>query len=486
MIKQNESKIPLLEVKHFALSFKTIEKGLREKELKVIESLNLTVNKGEIVAIVGASGSGKSLLANAILGILPDDAICTGELKYKGNKLTNERLNKLRGREIFLIPQSVNSLDPLMKVGKQVQAIIDDRQKQKIQRDIFKRVGLKAEVADQFPFELSGGMARRVLVAGAMVSSAELIIADEPTPGLDPEVLTETMRLIKQLARADKGILLISHDINTALKVADKVVVFQAGETIEEAPIAAFTGKGEQLQHPFTKKLWNALPTNQFFQSKPNQTRSSNHCQRSNQLLEIKDLSYRYGKNPYLFKGLNLTVQSGEVVGIHGYSGSGKTTMAQVIAGYLKPIAGRIQINQQSIPDSGLHPIQLVWQHPEKAINPYWRMHQVLAESHMTNHQLLDELGIKANWLHRKPSDLSGGELQRFCIARSLHSELKFLIADEMTTMLDAVTQAKLWQIILRLVKEENLGVIAISHDLSLLERISDRIYHFSDLSQLS
>lgn len=261
--EQNESPL-LLEVNHFSLSFLRYQKGLHESRVKAIRNLHLSIHQGEIVAVVGASGSGKSLLASAILGILPKNAIVKGTLKYKGEQLSHVRQLQLRGNDISLIPQSVNALDPLMKVGKQVQAVIKEKKKQKIQAAIFKKIGLADEVADLYPFELSGGMVRRVLVATAMASSAQLIIADEPTPGIDPDALHETIGAISRLAERGKGIMFITHDIETAINVADKVAVFYEGETIEIANTDEFVGKGESLSHPYTKSLWNALPQNGF------------------------------------------------------------------------------------------------------------------------------------------------------------------------------------------------------------------------------
>ncbi|MEC5423160.1 ABC transporter ATP-binding protein [Virgibacillus sp. C22-A2] len=255
---------PLLEVENFSLLFRHYGKGLRESNLEVIRKFDLTIHEGEIVAVVGASGSGKSLLANAILGILPDHAVMKGTLNYKGEALSHKKLLALRGKEISLIPQSVNALDPLMKTGKQVQTVIKEKNKREIQNAIFRKVGLAEETGDRYPFELSGGMTRRVIAATAMVSGAQLIIADEPTPGLDPAALHETINFMKQLAKDGKGIMFITHDIETAIQVADKVAVFYAGQTVEIAHANDFSGKGEKLRHPYTKALWNALPQNEF------------------------------------------------------------------------------------------------------------------------------------------------------------------------------------------------------------------------------
>lgn len=198
--------------------------------------------------------------------------------------------------------------------------------------------------------------------------------------------------------------------------------------------------------------------------------------------LNVNGLSYRYSNNSWLFKNLNLTVLAGEIVGIYGPSGCGKSTMAQIISGYKKPIEGTIKLAGKTINKSGRNPVQMVWQHPEKTINPRWRIKKTLEESGVIDYDLLKKIGIKEEWMQRWPSELSGGELQRFCLARALMGNVDYLIADEITTMLDTVTQAHIWHSLVGLAKEREVGVIAISHDYKLLERVCDRIIHFDDL----
>lgn len=483
---EQPKQIPLLEVKNFSLTFRHYEKGLRETELEVIRNFNLTIHEGEIVAVLGASGSGKSLLANAILGILPDNANVSGTLNYKGEPLTKKRQSLLRGKEISLIPQSVNALDPLMKISKQVRSIITGRNNKTVQQDVFEKVGLPHSTGNRYPFELSGGMARRVLVSTAMVSSANLIIADEPTPGLDPVVLLDTVKHMRQLADGTKGMMFITHDIEIALHVADKIAVFYEGETIEIANAADFKGQGERLSHPYTKALWNALPKNNFTPLKnsknPVVDKSIEHENIKKPRLNVGGISYRYSNDSWLFENLNLTVLPGEIVGIYGPSGCGKSTMAQIISGYKKPFEGTVKLAEKPVPKSGRNPVQMVWQHPEKTINPRWRIKKTLEESGHIDYVLLKKIGIKQEWMERWPSELSGGELQRFCLARALMGDIDYLVADEITTMLDAVTQAHIWHSLVGLAKEREIGVIAISHDYTLLERICDRIIHFDDL----
>ena len=258
-------KEPILSVKDLGISFSQYTKGLRRRELEVITNLDIDLYEGEILAVVGSSGSGKSLLAHAILGILPDNATTEGNIIYKGKTLTLKDKEKLRGREIVFIPQSVNFLDPLMKVSKQVKISIENKEEaNKRQRDIFNKYGLDKKGDNLYPFELSGGMARKVLLSTALVSDCKVIIADEPTPGLDEKSLNEALKDFRNIADSGCAILMITHDIEAALKIADKIAVFYAGTTLEIANVNDFKGDGKNLRHPYSKALFNALPQNGF------------------------------------------------------------------------------------------------------------------------------------------------------------------------------------------------------------------------------
>jgi peptide/nickel transport system ATP-binding protein len=257
----------LLKVRDLSLSFFQYTSGLRQTELRIISNMNLEAYSGEVLAVVGSSGSGKSLLAHAILGILPSNSRLSGSMEYKGQSLTQEKKEELRGKEISLIPQSTTYLDPLMRISDQVTGSVEKKDKglmRERQRDIFQRYNLRPDVGKMLPHELSGGMARRVLVSTALMSSAELIIADEPTPGLDERSMDETLRYFKDMAKKGCAVILITHDIEAALKISDRIAIFYAGTILEEARIEDFTNEGENLRHPYTRALWNALPQNRF------------------------------------------------------------------------------------------------------------------------------------------------------------------------------------------------------------------------------
>ncbi|AAM05315.1 TPA: ABC transporter ATP-binding protein [Methanosarcina acetivorans] len=258
---------PLLKVEDLSLSFIQYAAGLRQTELKVICNLSIEAYRGEVLAVVGSSGSGKSLLAHAILGILPSNAKLAGNMEYDGKKLTQQIKEKIRGKEIALVPQSTTYLDPLMRISNQVIGSVDEENEgmmKQLQRDIFRKYDLKPDVEKMFPHELSGGMTRRVLVSTAVMGSAKLVIADEPTPGLDEKTLNETLSYFKDMANRGCAVILITHDIEAALKISDKIAVFYAGTVLEVANVEDFKNDGENLRHPYTRALWNALPQNKF------------------------------------------------------------------------------------------------------------------------------------------------------------------------------------------------------------------------------
>ncbi len=259
----DQKKETLLEIHDLSVSFRMYEHGLRQSELEVISNLHLTVFPGEIVAVAGSSGSGKSLLASAILGLLPDNASVRGHIHYKGREMTAGLQEILRGSEIALVPQSVEYLDPLMKVG----ALVDGpygKGKSEKRKQLFRRFGLPDKTEKMYPFQLSGGMTRRVLVSTALMTDARLIIADEPTPGMSLEQAMEALKMFREMADEGKSVILITHDIDLAAEFADRIAVFYAGTTVETAPASDFRASEESLRHPYTKALWRALPQNGF------------------------------------------------------------------------------------------------------------------------------------------------------------------------------------------------------------------------------
>lgn len=197
--------------------------------------------------------------------------------------------------------------------------------------------------------------------------------------------------------------------------------------------------------------------------------------------LEANHVSFRYNrKSPWILEDLSLALESGERLGLFAPSGYGKSTLAQLLAGYLEPQAGQILLDGQALPQKGVCPVQLICQHPEKAINPRWRLKRVLEESGRLRPDVLASFGIEMAWLDRFPRELSGGELQRFCVARALMSGAKFLICDEISTMLDVITQAQIWNQILEEAAAQNMGLLAVTHNRALANRVCTRVYDLS------
>lgn len=262
----------LLQVEDLSVGFRMYEEDApffraKQREVEVIHALSISVHAGEIVAVVGASGSGKTLLADAILGLFEPNATVCGRIWFDGQAQDAATLSELRGHGISLVPQSVNNLDPLMKVGRQVEGFarthVPREERRRRRAELFERYGLPEDTAKKYPHELSGGMARRVLLCCALMDDPRVIIADEPTPGLDLELAVRALDDFRAFADGGGGVMLITHDIELALHVADRVAVFRDGTVVEETAVANFASP-DLLQHPFSRELWHALPEHGF------------------------------------------------------------------------------------------------------------------------------------------------------------------------------------------------------------------------------
>ena len=529
----------------------------------VMEHLSLSLHEGEILALVGASGSGKTLIADTIMGLFAANAQVTGRVWFDGDAMDERSLTPLRGNRIAFVPQSVESLDPLQRVGRQIERLAQGMTKQEARarrRELFARYRLDEEAARRYPFELSGGMARRVLLIGALMNRPRVIVADEPTPGLDMELAVRAMDDFRRFANDGGGVLLITHDIELALRVADRIAVFENGTVVEETAVTSFASP-DLLQHPFSKALWHALPEHGMeideerherqesprnavtsADSEGGDTRSHGTPRR----LEAKGVRFSYGKQPVL-DGFDLVVEPGERIALHAPSGTGKTTLCRILAGYLQPAAGAVLVDGVPLPRRGTSPVQLIAQHPERMMDPAITIRRSLAEAttdpadaaalaswerggriaisaknrkssadmrktkpencafppmictespHLDENdrqptfdrtpeepagggflpRLLDALGVQREWLERFPVELSGGELQRCCIARALMARPRYLICDEISTMLDAATQAYLWRFLIDHAQANGIGMVLVTHSDALLNRIATRI----------
>ncbi len=547
----------------------------------VMEHLSLSLHEGEILALVGASGSGKTLIADTIMGLFAANAQVTGRVWFDGDAMDERSLTPLRGNRIAFVPQSVESLDPLHRVGRQIERLAQGMTKQEARarrRELFARYRLDEETARCYPFELSGGMARRVLLIGALMNRPRVIVADEPTPGLDMELAVRAMDDFRAFANDGGGVLLITHDIELALHVADRIAVFQNGTVVEETAVASFASP-DLLQHPFSKALWHALPEHgmeidderrERQESSRNAVASADsegakgthlmarwRCRRAIRCvplapsplapsLQAKGICFSYGRQQVLHD-FNLTVKPRERVALRAPSGTGKTTLCRILAGYLQPASGTVLADGMPLPRRGASLVQLIAQHPERMMDPAIPIRRSLSEATIDpadaaalaswerggrialsaknckssadmrktrpencafppmictesprpdeNRQqpaldgtpgvpedgeflprLLDALGIQRAWLERFPVELSGGELQRCCIARALIARPRYLICDEISTMLDAATQAYLWRFLIDHAQANGIGMVLVTHSDALLDRIATRI----------
>lgn len=504
----------------------------------VVEHLSLSLHEGEILALVGASGSGKTLIADTIMGLFAANAQVTGRVWFDGDAMDERSLTPLRGNRIAFVPQSVESLDPLQRVGRQIERLAQGMTKQEARtrrRELFARYRLDEETARCYPFELSGGMARRVLLIGALMNRPRVIVADEPTPGLDMELAVRAMDDFRAFANDGGGVLLITHDIELALRVADRIAVFQNGTVVEETAVASFASP-DLLQHPFSKALWHALPEHGMRceghtsdpgeLNDPARLRSLSSIVRSavpdrsaslqkkkdpqppsplasceNESVEMRSLQakgicFGYGGKQVL-RDFNLTIEPGERVALRAPSGTGKTTLCRILAGYLQPASGTVLADGMPLPRRGASLVQLIAQHPERMMDPAITIRRSLAEATTEPEdaralaswekdgsvegssavpQLLDSLGIQRAWLERFPAELSGGELQRCCIARALMARPRYLVCDEISTMLDAATQAYLWRFLIDYARANAIGMVVVTHSDALLDHIATRI----------
>lgn len=202
--------------------------------------------------------------------------------------------------------------------------------------------------------------------------------------------------------------------------------------------------------------------------------------------IELRNVSYRYNKSsPWILKNINLKIDSKERIALIGPSGYGKSTLAKLMSGYLTPCQGTVLWNNKKLKEKEYCPVQMIYQHPEKAVNPRWKMKDILYEGEKIEDDIIKEMGIENSWLNRWPSELSGGELQRFCIARVLNKKTKFLICDEISTMLDVITQAQIWNLLLSISNKRKIGMLIVTHNIELAKKVSSRIINISDLNNI-
>lgn len=460
----------LLEINH--LSVQTNE------GLELVEPISLQLDAGKNITILGETGSGKSLLIQAIMGALPDGLTASGEISVENCNISTEphRLQTLWGKTLVMLPQEPRrSLDPLMAINKQlwesyhfVAGQNSPSAKQSSEHYLTK-LGLTQAQAS-YPHQLSGGMAQRASFAIATAAGGKILLADEPTKGLDPNSKNEVITLLKQAYQQGGGLLTITHDIDVATELGGYIFVMKKGKLVEE-------GEAETLlstpKHPYTQALIGADPKHW----QPLQDGQKNGEKAP--LVSVKNLSVARGKRT-LFSGLSFELKKGEVLGIVGRSGIGKSTLADVLCGLLKPQSGEVVWHSSA---HQKHQVLKLYQDPPEAFAPNVSLQQLLDDvidyhkldrSQIPN--LLTQLALRPEILSRNAENVSGGELQRVAILRALLLNPVLLFADEVTSRLDPITQQEVIKLLIDQCRARQCGLILVSHDPYLIERSCDQV----------
>ncbi|GAC1370556.1 MAG: dipeptide ABC transporter ATP-binding protein [Aquirhabdus sp.] len=477
----------------------------------LLDDLSFELKAGRTLALVGESGSGKSITALALLGLLPAGLKASGEVIFEGQSLlslTDNEMCSIRGHKIAIVFQeSQSALNPLHSIEKQLGELLRLAGVSKIEvrkhvLALLEQVGMTTpeQYLNRYPHELSGGQRQRVMIAMALVGDPDVLIADEPTTALDVILQRQLLDLLKDLQQErNMALLLISHDLNLIHQYSDHVIVLQAGKVIEQGVTNAVFN---QPQHAYTKLLLDddlgkALPVviNQ------NETMP---------VLELRKLSIKYPikhdtltsfwerlrhKLAYLeaLKPLDVVLFKGESLGIVGESGSGKTSLALAVA-RLIPSSGEILLDgnaMSKLSESALRPLrsqfQIVFQDPFASLSPRLTVENIIGEGVQTEipcmikrrqavAEVLHQVELNDSFNDRYPHELSGGQRQRVALARALIMQPKLLILDEPTSALDRTTQRALVVLLRKLQIENQLSYLFISHDLSLVRALCQRI----------
>ena len=523
----------------------TVEFPSRRSSALAVRDVDLDVERGEIFGLVGESGAGKSTIGNAIIGLLePPGRISAGSIALEGRRIDNlspAEMRKLRGRRVSMIFQDpLTALNPLYSVEQQlVETIVEhnrsgERQARALAVDLLAQVGIPrpAERIRQYPHQFSGGMRQRVVVALALCSNPDLIIADEPTTALDVSIQAQILDLIRRIRdERNIGVILITHDMGVIAETTDRVAVMYRGRIVERGSTEKVLG---QPDHDYTKSLVAAVPRADIklvrfptvaYTEGPVRSfepidlkrhwlgRGRASAQRAgsgagpDNLIEVRNVQMRFSLRRALLPGRRLyfmavddvsfAIREGEVFGLVGESGAGKSTIARMIAGLYTPSAGAIFFDGVDIGalrgSAARRPfqrqMQMIFQDPYSSLNPRMRVGDIVAEP-IRHHRLaktraervsivedlLEHVGLGGAAARKYPHEFSGGQRQRISIARALATRPRFLICDEPTSSLDVSIQAQILNLLKDLQSELRLTLLFISHDLPVIRQMCDRI----------
>ena len=514
----------------------TVEQmSIRLGGVEVVSDLDFSVHHNEILGVVGESGSGKSVTAMSLMGLLPNqgESLRASRMDFAGQSLIpfdEKQFQELRGKQMGMVFQDpMSALNPSIRCGKQVLEILDlhspqsKKDQQAFMLSLLNKVKLPdpKSIANRYPHQLSGGQQQRVLIAIAIACNPKLLIADEPTTALDPEVQEEIMALLKSIQLQSKmSIVLISHDLNLVQRWTDRVLVLNKGVCEE-------VGTAKQLfqrpQSPYTKGLINAVPpvdrrpkrlqTVQDFINggvkHPNETtreRKKRHKRIYQQppILEVKGLEkiFRQGKQSHRVLGeIDFSLYPGETLGLVGSSGSGKSTLGNCLLKLTHPDRGEIYYSGTKIDTlkgevlrQYRKDVQLIFQDPFSSLNPKQKVEKILTEPMLVHNigankaeridravQLLKQVGLEAAHMNAYPHMFSGGQRQRIGIARALAVEPKLVVCDESVSALDRSVQAQVLNLLNELKETYGFTYLFIAHDLEVVRYMSDRILHLQN-----
>ena len=453
--------------------------------LGLVEPISVTLYKGQNLTILGETGSGKSLLAQAIMGALPDELLSRGDILIENQALTKPQLRAYWGRRMAMLPQEPSrSLNPTMDVLSQVWESLyfvakqDNKVSKQLAQEKIETLGL-GKFANYYPHELSGGMAQRASFAIATSGGAYIVIADEPTKGLDEINKQAVINLLKNVARDGGTLLTITHDIDVAgaLSVGadDRIMVMKKGKLLEQ-------GKGEQvLNQPvsdYAKQLIAAAPDNW--------PAKNSAIIEEQSLLTAKDVSLARGKR-VLFEGLSFSLKRAEVLGVIGGSGIGKSSLGDALCGLLKPASGAI--TWQTKPKR--HQVLKLYQDPPAAFASHVPL-QTLLNDVIRKHrldanrvpELLEKLKLDKRILERNALNVSGGELQRVAILRALLFNPVLLFADEVTSRLDPITQKETLDLLVAQCQAQQCTLVMVSHDHHIMRHYCHQVIDLEDFAK--
>ena len=482
----------LLEVQDLSVTFHTVR-----GPVNAVRNVSWHLDRGEVLAILGESGSGKSVSASAVMDLIdiPPGEIASGRILFEGRDLltmSHDERRRINGKRIAMIFQDpLSHLNPVYSVGWQIEEtmVIHGTSRADAQREtvaLLRKVGIPDPegAAAKYPHQFSGGQRQRLMIAMALALRPDVLIADEPTTALDVTVQAQILGLLEQLqAETGMGLLIITHDLGVVAEMADRVVVMNAGEIVETG---SATDVYRNPQHPYTQKLIAAAP---------GQGDMSHGVPEQEPLLRLTGVKKNYGEFTAL-NGISFDLMAGETLAVVGESGSGKSTMAKVLLQLEEASGGQAEYKGRDL--LTLSPkelfemrrdIQMVFQDPTQSLNPRMSVYQLISEAWVIHRdilpkdrwkarvaELLEQVGLLAEHMHRYPHQFSGGQRQRIAIARALALEPRIIVCDEAVSALDVSIQAQVIELLDKLRHELGLSYIFIAHDLPVVRDFADRV----------